>query len=184
MTYFDFTSEDFYIASKRLILAKGTCVELSKGDFLCRQGDRNIQVGFLLNGCLKYSCFTTNGNERVISLAFTSDLVGCYSSIRNNSPSPFDIVALEKSTVYLIPISMVDAEIGLEMRIKLSEAIAFRALQEAIDYRCKSLMERYQELLNRYPDIHNKMSNRTIASYLGITPESFCRLRKRLLTKT
>lgn len=183
MTYFDYTSEDFYTTVKHQLLTKGTCVKLNKGDFLCRQGERSSLVGFLSNGCLKYSCYTTKGNERIISFAFTGDLVGSYSSIRNNTPSPFDIVAIESSTLFLIPVSQVDAAIGLDKRIRLSEAIAFKALQETIDYRCKSLMERYQDLTNRFPNIHNQISNRTIASYLGITPESLCRLRKRLLTK-
>jgi hypothetical protein len=83
-----------------------------------------------------------------------------------------------------MPILQIDEAIGLEMRIKLSEAISLKALLNAIDYRCKSHMERYQELTSRFPDIHNRLSNRTIALYLGITPESFCRLRKRLLTTT
>ncbi len=184
MTYLDFTSKDFYEAIKSLLLSKGDRVTLDKGDLLCHLGERNSLIGILGGGSLKYSCPTANGGEQIISFAFTGDLVGSYSAIRNNFPSPVDIVALENSTIYQMPILQIDEAIGLEMRIKLSEAISIKALLNAIDYRCKSHMERYQELTSRFPDIHNRLSNRTIALYLGITPESFCRLRKRLLTTT
>lgn len=181
MTYLDFTSKDFYIAAKDLLLSKGKKVELVKGDYLCRIGERPVQFGLLASGSLKYCCPTTRGHERIISFAFTGDLVGSYSSMRNCVPSPLDIVVLESSIIYQMPIAEVDAAIGLDMRIRLSESVAHKALLQAIDNCRLTPEERYLELSSRFPDIHNRLTNRTIASYLGITPESLCRLCKRLL---
>lgn len=182
MTFLDFTNKDFYIVAKQLLLSKGKKIELAKGDFLCRIGDMGNRVGLLTSGSIKYSRFTTRGNERIISFAFTGDLVASYSAMRNNAPSPVNIVALESSTIYLMPIAQVDAAIGLQLRMKLSEAVAHKALLEAIDSCCLTAEERYLELERRFPDIHNRLTNRTIASYLGITPESLSRLCKRLNT--
>jgi CRP-like cAMP-binding protein len=182
MTYLDFTGKDFYVAVKHLLLDKGKRREMKKGDFLCRIGERPVQFGLLTSGSLKYCCHTTSGHERIISFAFTGDLVGSYSSMRNCVPSPLDIVALESSTIYQMPVVEVDAAIGLDMRIRLSEAVAHKALLEAVDNCRLTPEERYLELSNRFPDIHNRLTNRAIASYLGITPESLCRLCKRLLT--
>lgn len=182
MTYLDFTNKDFYIAAKNLLLSKGEKVELAKGDYLCHMGEKDNRVGLLTSGSIKYSRFTNRGHERIVSLAFTGDLVACYSAMRNNVPSPVDIVALESSTIYRLPINEVDTRMGLDMRIKLAEAVAHKAMLEAIDSRCLSSEERYLALSRRFPDIHNRLTNRTIASYLGITPESLSRLCKRLLT--
>ena len=182
MTYLDFTSKDFYIAAKNLLLSKGKKVELVKGDYLCHVGEKDSKVGLLTSGSIKYSRFTTRGNERIVSFAFTGDLVASYSAMRNNAPSPVNIVALESSTIYLMPIAQADAAIGLQLRMKLSEAVAHKALLEAIDNCCLTAEERYLALSSRFPDIHNRLTNRTIASYLGITPESLSRLCKRLLT--
>ena len=170
MTYLDFTSKDFYIAAKNLLLNKGKKVELVKGDYLCHMGEKDNRVGFLTSGSIKYSRFTTRGHERIVSFAFTGDLVACYSAMRNNAPSPE------------LPIHQVDKLMGADLRMKLGEAVAYKAMLEAIDSCCHTPQERYLALSSRFPDIHNRLTNRAIASYLGITPESLSRLCKRLLT--
>ena len=181
MTYLDFTEKDFYITIKHLLLNKGTMTEIKKGDFLCHIGERTNKLGLLSSGSLKYYRHTTSGHERIISFAFPGDLVASYCSMRNNTPSPFDIVALDNSIIFQMPITQIDAAIGVELRVKLSEAVAYKALQETIDNSCLTPQERYLALSSRFPDIHNRLTNRTIASYLGITPESLSRLCKRLL---
>lgn len=181
MTYLDFTSKDFYLAAKDLLLSKGKKVELIKGDCLCRMGEKDNKVGLLSSGSIKYSRFTTRGHERIVSLAFTGDLVGCYSAMRNDATSPVDIVALESSIIYQLPIHQVDKLMGVDLRMKLGEAVAYKAMLEAIDICCLTPEERYLALSSRFPDIHNRLTNRAIASYLGITPESLSRLCKRLL---
>ena len=105
-----------------------------------------------------------------------------YSAMRNDVPSPVDIVALESSTIYQMPISRVEATLGPRIMMRLGEAVAHKAFLEAIDTCCLTAQERYKALTSRFPDIHNRMTNRTIASYLGITPESLSRMCKRLLT--
>ena len=182
MTYLDFTSKDFYIAARNLLLSKGKKVELVKGDYLCQVGEKVNKVGLLTSGSIKYSCITTRGNERIVSFAFTGDLVACYSAMRNDAPSPVDIVAIESSTLYQLPIHQVDKMMGVDLRVKLGEAVAYKAMLEAIDSCCHTPQERYLALLSRFPDIHNRLTNRTIASYLGITPESLSRLCRRLAT--
>ena len=182
MTYLDFTTKDFYITAKDLLLSKGEKVELSKGDYLCHMGEKDNRVGLLTSGSIKYSRFTTRGHERIVSLAFTGDLVGCYSAMRNDAPSPVDIVALESSILYQLPIHQVDELMGIDLRMKLGEAVAYKAMLEAIDSCCLTPEERYLALSSRFPDIHNRLTNRTIASYLGITPESLSRLCRRLAT--
>ena len=184
MTYLDFTNKDFYIAAKNLLLSKGKKVELVKGDFLCHAGEKDNRVGLLTSGSIKYSRFTTRGHERIVSFAFTGDLVACYSAMRNGCSSPVDIVALESSTIYQLPICQVDAVMWLDLRMKLAEAISHKAMLEAIDSCCLTPEERYLALSSRFPDIHNRLTNRSIASYLGITPESLSRLCKRLSTTT
>lgn len=182
MTFIDYNNKDFYIAAKKLLMDKGKKIELDKGDYLCHTGDRNNNVAMLTSGSMKYSRLTTRGHERIVSFAFTGDLVASYSAMRNDVPSPVDIVALESSTIYQMPISRVEATLGPRIMMRLGEAVARKAFLEAIDTCCLTAQERYIALTSRFPDIHNRMTNRTIASYLGITPESLSRMCKRLLT--
>ncbi|MBR5638204.1 MAG: Crp/Fnr family transcriptional regulator [Muribaculaceae bacterium] len=183
MTYLNYTDTDFYLAIKQLLLDNGKKVELSRGDLLCQAGDIATKLGLLVCGTLKYSITATNGRDRIVSFAFTGDLVGSYSSMRQHSPSLLNIVATESSVVYQLPVEQIDAAIGLELRMKLGEALCYQLLKSIVDNYCLSPEERYVALTCRFPDIHNRMTNRIIASYLGITPESLSRMRKRLLTR-
>ena len=183
MTYLDYTDSDFYIAIKQLLLERGKKVELNKGEFLCQAGEMTSKLGLLVSGSLKYFYTLTNGHERIVSFSFTGDLVGNYSCIRQHAPCMLDIAAIERSVIFQLPVKQVDTAIGLEYRAKLAEALCYQLLKNTIDDYCQPPEERYLALTERFPDIHNRMTNRIIASYLGITPESLSRMRKRLLTK-
>lgn len=183
MTYLDYTESDFYIAIKQLLIERGKKVELCRGENLCYAGEITSKLGFLASGSLKYSHTASNGHECIVSFAFTGDLVGSYSCMRHHSPSLLDIVAIESSVIYQLPVTQIDAAIEPAFRTKLAEALCYELLKSTIDYCCHSPEERYIALNERFPHIHNRITNRTIASYLGITPESLSRLRKRLLTR-
>ena len=43
--------------------------------------------------------------------------------------------------------------------------------------------ERYQQLMQSQPDLINRVPLHQLASYIGVTPESFSRIRKRILDK-
>ena len=182
MTYIDFIVKNYYTAAKKILLDKGKRVELNKGELLCHIGERTSMIGLVGYGALKYSCLNSCGHERIISFAFSNDLVGSYSSIRNEECSIFDIIALENTLVYQLSIKEIDAAIDHKYRMEFAEALSYQLLQKVIENCCMTVEERYSALLKRLPDIHNRMTNRTIAAYLGITPESLSRVRKRLLT--
>ncbi len=44
--------------------------------------------------------------------------------------------------------------------------------------------ERYMQLIDRRPDLIQRVPQYQIASYLGLTPQSLSRIRKRLLAKS
>ena len=45
-----------------------------------------------------------------------------------------------------------------------------------------SLEQRYQELITNYPNIVQRVPQHMIASYMGLTPETLSRVRKRIST--
>ncbi len=183
MTYIDYSDSDFYSKIKQLLLERGKKVELGRGYVLCQAGEMTSGIGLLVSGALKYSRTLNNGSERIVWFSFTGDLVACCSGTCNNFPNLLDIVAMENSLIYQLPVEQIDAHLGHEFISHLAEAMCYQLLKSTIDDYSQSPEERYMALTERFPDIHNRMTNRTIASYLGITPESLSRLRKRLLTK-
>ena len=65
---------------------------------------------------------------------------------------------------------------GVEMELQKS--------QEALaDYILTSPEERYLNLLQTRPDLLDRVPQYQLASYLGVTPESLSRIRKRIMMK-
>lgn len=119
-----------------------------------------------------------------MSLAFAGEFIGAYISSNSGNRSCYDITALCPSEAVFINVSefndYMDRELGRDYRLKFTEAIALGFMLRAISYRCDSPQDRYLELLQRLPGIDSMISMSTIASYLGITRETFARLRRKI----
>jgi len=73
-------------------------------------------------------------------------------------------------------------EIERLMRLKFQMSII--ALQRRIiDNLSKSSEERYIEFLQKYPNTVHRLTNIQIAAYLGVTPESLSRVRRKIVGK-
>jgi len=68
-------------------------------------------------------------------------------------------------------------------RISTERAFAF-SRKRALSNLSLTAEERFLELEQRYPNIVNRVSQKVIASYLGMTPEFMSKIRKGLTSKT
>ena len=64
-----------------------------------------------------------------------------------------------------------------------TEKILGNNQEQMSNFITQSPEERYQELLTTKPELLQRAPQHQIASYLGITPESLSRIRKRLVKK-
>jgi CRP-like cAMP-binding protein len=71
-----------------------------------------------------------------------------------------------------------ETEIGMVLTKTAAENSFMHKQQQQIDLLTKTAQERYDEFLVDFPGIVNRISQKHIASYLGITPQSFSRLKK------
>lgn len=101
-------------------------------------------------------------------------------------PALYNIVAIEKSEILYIP-SHKSVELFCSHNcwqdISRSAAEQRFSYSEKKDFytRTKSIEERYSYLLEHQPDILDRAKHYQIASYLGISPETFSRFRKKIL---
>jgi CRP-like cAMP-binding protein len=109
---------------------------------------------------------------------------GNLSSFLTNSPSKYNVQALEDTTIL---------KIGKDNKEQMFRQIPkmerfFRSILEnaliaqqnrVIDFLSLSAEERYLILIEKFPGLEQKVSQKNIASYLGITPAFLCRLRKK-----
>lgn|SRR5690606_38318332 len=86
-----------------------------------------------------------------------------------------------KGTLRLYSIDKKGEEHIIQFALNLGSQKSRIALQERVtNFLSMTAEEKYLFMINKYPDIINRVPQRHIASFLGITPESLSRVRKNL----
>lgn len=65
----------------------------------------------------------------------------------------------------------------------MAEQVAQRATEIAMSLSSDKPEERFTKLLNSNPDLFQRVPQKYIANFLGISPESLSRIQKRILIK-
>lgn len=157
-----------------------------KRQYLLQEGDVNKYTTFVNKGCLRSFVVDKNGTEHVFQFAVEGWWIGDLLSLNTQTPSIMNVDALEDSEVLLISKQDLD-----EFYIKVPKyehynrvilENAFIAHQTRIMQNiCFTAAERYEYFKIKYPFLLNRIPQTQIASYLGITPEFFSKMRKQLL---
>ena len=177
------TEADKTIFRQHVIVKK-----LRKRQYLLQEGEICKSVAFVSKGMLRSYFVDEKSSEHIIQFApegwFISDL---YSFITEDS-SNLNIDAIESSELILISKT---AHVFLENSVPgffkfnyMQYRGAYISLQRRLtDMFTLSTEDKYTKMLNIYPDIMQRVPQRMIASYLGLTPETLSRVRKKLLVK-
>ncbi len=162
-----------------------TIKKLRKRQYLLQEGDVCKCVAFVEKGALRLYRVNEDGSEHIVVFALEGAFITDLYSFLTNEPSIYNIDAIEDSELVLITRSASD-ELR-QLSSKYQEFI-FRETSEAyiqLERRITStislgLEERYKELTTNYPDIIYRVPQHMIASYMGLTPETLSRVRKRI----
>ena len=164
-----------------------TLKKLRKRQYLLQEGDVCKSVAFVEKGALRLYKVTEDGTEHIVQFALEGQFLTDLYSFFVNEPSIYNIDSIEDSELVLITRSASD-----ELR-KLSskyQEFIFQETSEAyiqLERRMTSvislsLQERYQELTTHYPNIIQRLPQHMVASYMGLTPETLSRVRKKIST--
>ncbi|WP_256013561.1 Crp/Fnr family transcriptional regulator [Desertivirga xinjiangensis] len=178
-----FTEEEWSIFKTYLHLRK-----LRKKDFFVEAGNVCAEVGFILRGSIRYY-HVKDGTEITGYFTLENDFVSAYKSFLTEIPSTAYIEALENTQ--LIVFNKRDL-LSLEQdpRINLKMERFGRLVAEALiccyedrvhSFVTQSPEERYLDLLKSGQDILKRIPQHYVANYLGITPVSLSRIRKRII---
>ena len=158
-----------------------------QNEIIVSPGEKNANIYILETGCIRY--FTVNDGKE-----FTHDILEAPSAFASmfgidaNEISTVNIQALTDSDVYILKPD--DAEY-LNTKYPGFRQIGDRSFTEfgknrilqSGKIKMMSPKERYLDFLENRPGLANLIPQYIIASYLGITPESLSRIRKRLYKK-
>lgn len=177
------TEDEFLLFSHSLELKT-----LSKNDFFLKEGKICNYIGFINYGALIYFKTLDNGDEATVHFAFEGDWVNNNLSRLNNTPSTISIKAIEETEVLILKqedlckLYLKIPKIERLGRI-LTEQAFIKFVELTIGFQVLSAKERYENLLQRCPEIFQKVQLYHIAHYLGIAPKSLSRIRKEIFDK-
>lgn len=181
-----FFYENFDMIDAQIIqhlVASAKQEHLKKGDYVVEAGEKQLQIPFLVKGILRGFVVDENGQDTTDCFAFKSGDVVCGCN-GISGPSPINMEALTDCELFLVPVSVLEnlleqyPELGLLYNKLLVEALKRHWEIKRILY--QSAMQRYQWFLENYPGLINRVSNKYIASFLGMTPVTLSRLRRQL----
>ncbi|SFF02480.1 Crp/Fnr family transcriptional regulator [Thermoflexibacter ruber] len=150
---------------------------LSQPDFVPNE------VFFIVLGILRVTITDREGIEHTVHFALENQFIADYSSFMLRQPSLYTLQAIEETQVVVLPRSAIDwGYQHLRQGDKLGRLIAeYYFIYQ--DNRIKNLYartpkERYDTITEVFPNIHNRVPQHMIASYLGITSVHLSRLKK------
>lgn len=146
-------------------------VTVKKGQILQHEGDKISNVYEVVSGLLRSYMIDQKGKEHIFMFAPEGWIIA--DSVPQNEPCEFFIEALEDSEVII-------REKDLNAASPNMEAIAKRLLvlqRRVIMLMSYSGLQRYEHFIDTYPDLTQRVPQRMIASYLGITPEALSKAK-------
>lgn len=157
--------------------------EIPAKTILLKEGQISRTMFFIEKGCLR-TWINNDGKEITTQFFFEGDGVSSIESFRTNQPSLYSIESIEPCV--LNTLSQKDFQFILEstpeLRIKLEDHLfkrLFQSQQLLYSLLKNNPQKRYEELIEKYPHIVQRVPQHYIASYLGITSVSLSRIRNR-----
>lgn len=185
---FDFISK--YITlneeEKNAILSLDLFRSVKKGTILLTQGQKSKDSYFVLNGCLR-TFYLMDGEEKTTAFYTEMDAFTPHCVI-NKTPSEYFISCVEDS-ILTVSNSDMEAEVNSKfpkfeiMCRLLSEELLAKKQLDFDEFKTSSPEQRYLNLIQKRPDLIQRIPQHQLASFLGIKPQSLSRLRGRIFEK-
>lgn len=172
-------------SEKALILSKLSTRKFKKGQFLVFTGGKSKVTNFVVEGSVMAYFTDAKGLDHIIQFAFEGWWISDLKSFITQKEAILNVQALEESTV--LELSYEDLEElyaqipPLERFFRIVTQRAFVAFQERIlETISQSAEERYRAFHEKFKNYETRIPQKLIASYLGVTPEFFSRMKKKM----
>ena len=153
---------------------------VAKGELLLSKGDYANKAFFVKQGCLRSYAIDEKGKEHIFMFAPEGWMIADTPSVITQLPSQLFIDSIEDSEIEII-----DEKLFQQIDTQFPNIIGVQKLLKRISVLQKRIillmsataLERYQDFVITYPNIVQRVPQKMIASYLGITPEALSKIR-------
>jgi CRP-like cAMP-binding protein len=181
---------NFILTTNDILVIKSVFLPriMKKGEFIVREGEIPKYAAFVCKGFLRSYIIDNKGKEHILQFAPENWWISAKIDGLPQTPSSLFIDAVEDSEVLLIDraghITMMEKipayaalfHTGMQKRGEAKEKRIVHALSATAE-------ERYNDFIKTYPDIVQRVPQHMLASYLGITPETVSRIRRKAMSK-
>jgi CRP-like cAMP-binding protein len=163
----------------------GRCISktFKRNELLSRPAIVPNEIFFLCKGLVRVIVTDQAGVDHTIHFALENQFIADYSCFMLKQPSLYALEALEDTEAIVLPRTAVEwGYQNLSQGDRLGRLIAefyfiYQDNRVANMY-ARTPKERYDSIDDVFPNIHNRVPQHMIASYLGITPVHLSRLKK------
>lgn len=161
-----------------------TYKEIPKKTCLLTEGKPCKHLSYVYSGALRSYCLDKDGKESTIMFAVADWWVTDMYCFLNDKPAMMYIEAIENSCIFQLSKESFDKlfsnvpKFERFFRILMQNAYTREQLR-VIESLSLTAEERYDRFLLKYPQIVQQVTQKQIASYLGITPEFLSAIRKK-----
>ena len=181
--YVDFNEAEWILFTQHLTLSN-----LKKKHYFATPEKVCDKVGFIVKGAVRYY-HIKDGEDITGYFSFEDEFVSSYKSYLTGQPGFVHIQALEDTKLITFTHKDMDDMLNNPMLAykmeRFGRLIAEHYLicyeDRVTAFVTQTPEERYLQLLSTGREILQRMPQRYIANYLGITPVSLSRIRKRIL---
>ncbi|TDK47961.1 Crp/Fnr family transcriptional regulator [Algoriphagus formosus] len=172
-------------SEKSLILSKLSTRKYKKGQFLVFAGGKSNVTNFVLEGSVMAYFTDDKGKDHIIQFAFEGWWISDLKSFITQGEAIFNVQALEESTVLELSYEVLEELYSkipqLERFFRIVTQRAFVSFQERIlETNSQSGEDRYRAFHEKFKKYETRIPQKLIASYLGVTPEFFSRMKKKM----
>lgn len=156
--------------------------KLRRRQLLLQEGDVCRHKTFVAKGLLKIYRIKDDGTEYIMRFAPENSWMVDPESFNNQTPSKYNIEALEDTELVLWTHENVHA---LFLAVPAFKSFSEKLLMNTINASQERILmnisytseEKYQDFINSYPDVFRRVPLHMVASYLGVSRETLSRIR-------
>ena len=170
------------------VLSIGEMVVVEEGQMFIRAGERSRKVGMVIEGMMRNYITDENGQDVTVLFAVEMQSITPYKTLYLDAIATETSAAIEKTLLFVFDfqefkqMSMNDPVVMM-IYAQMMEASLIGAIHRIEDFTQRNPEQRYARILRDEPFLIDRAPLKYLASYLGITPVSLSRIRKRLSQK-
>jgi CRP-like cAMP-binding protein len=170
------------------LLQFATSKVIAASEIYIPEGKIFKKIIYVKKGILRIFFVTASGEEKTFFFRWEGQIAAIPECIFDNQPTRQTWQALEDCELMEIDFDIVEKlsenDISLiKIRLGFAEKMFLDALKRVESFVLDKPEERYQKLIIQNPEIIKRVADNHIASFIGVTPVSLSRIRKRLASQ-